>query len=177
MRKIFILLIIVVTIMSCKTKKKVSHDYEKEDKSEIITSDKTDSISKSIETDIIVNEELETVEKITTKIDYQVVTDSVSGTKKSIPKTKTVTSQKASKGTKSIEDKSTKTVNKNTTEKDTSTKKDIDIKDEKDTKKTFNNTAIVKFGYLIIAILLGGYIIVKKYFPSIFVKVKKLLTL
>ena len=52
-----------------------------------------------------------------------------------------------------------------------------DVMNEKDTKKTFNNTAIVKFIYLIIAILLGGYIIVKKYFPSIFVKVKKLLTL
>lgn len=170
-------LIILLALVSCKTKKKMSYDYEKKDKSEIITSDKKDSINTTIETDIVVNEELETIVETITEIEYQVVTDSVSGTKKAIPKTTKITSKESTKGKKSTEDNTTKIVDEKSSEKDTATKNDIEIEEELDTKKTFNNTAIVKFIYLIIALLLGGYIVVKKYFPSIFVKVKKLLTL
>ena len=175
--KILLTFLVILSLVSCSSKKHLTTDYSySETKNQIEEIDNKESLTKTtVEIKDSIFEDSEVLEvKETT---FEIVKDSVSGQVTSVPiKEKTTTKTKIKttikKDTKEevltsdIEEK----VNKETQEDKEGTL-------EKVQKKEFKNTAIIRGLYLIVILIVGGYIVIKMYFPSIFVKVKNLLTL
>ena len=172
-----VIIAIVLTLTSCRSIKKVTSSSESYNthNSQIGT-----TIIDSIKSTAVHNytTESKSDSSFTTEVtDYILIRDTVSGNIISLPKTTSkVTKAYSSKLTElSSEDSS---YSKNRIVIDTTKVNSTQYNYEKvDTKIKRDSTAIVRVGYLLLTIVIIGYGVVRKYFPSIFVKVKQFIKL
>ena len=168
----YAILLSILVLSSCKTSKQVSTEtYTKTESSdkEIVDTVKylnaNRGYSNSSNSAKVVETEVEETEYITVLGKDSTLVIVPKKTKKTKTKIKVVESdtvdfvESRSDSTKII---STKTV-------DTTS----ETKNKLREKSKTSNSPLVRFGYLTLVLLIGVYIIVKKYFPSIFVKVIK----
>ena len=177
MRKLITLLIIGALLSSCKSVKKISTEteYLSNNYEELGKSRKTDvdSFTKHMEKLITSTDSIITVEII----EFTTVIDTVSGNIVAIPKTASKV-KKEYKNSTSSESLAESNVSKNHIEIDTTKTKESFSEVTKTTSKIKrDSTAIARMGYLLLAIVIIGYGVVRKYFPSIFVKVKQFIKL
>ena len=172
-----IIIAIVLTLTSCRSIKKVTSSSESYDthNSQIGT-----TIIDSIKSTLVHNytTESKSDSSFTLEVtDYILIRDTVSGNIISLPKTTSkVTKAYSSKLTElSSEDSS---YSKNRIVIDTTKVNSTQYNSEKvNTKIKRDSTAIVRAGYLLLALVIIAYGILRKYFPSIFVKVKQFIKL
>ena len=170
MKYIFIFTLLILS--SCKTSKQLTTKTEEHstisDKEVVDTMKYLNSnIGYSNNSDFSYSKDIEFEE-----IEYEniVKNDStIVSVPKKIKRTKTKTTKNSNGEAVVIESKSDST--KITSTKTSEIKEDV--KTEIKSKSKMNNSPLVRGIYLIGALLVGGYIVVKKYFPSIFVKVTK----
>jgi hypothetical protein len=171
MKYLLIIFAVLVTFTSCKSLKTyVSHSsFNDKTKTEQVTDTSKVVISKS-ETDV---DTTKTVDVDTEVVVIQTDTTTVDGKLLVFPKT--ITKTKTTKIYVSKGNTSTKTSSdiKATGTASTITKTDIEKKEDIATKRKFNNTSIERIIYLLIAVIIVGYVVIKKYFPSIFAKLYK----
>lgn len=170
-------IILMVLLGSCSSSKKVQ-TYKTEDV-EIKTTEDINAIELVDKVDFVVIDttkvEFDTIEITVTE--FEVTSDTLSNTIISLPKKITTTKKTNLKIQQGKTESSIKTETTTTYNKETDTEIIIDKEEKTVTKKKFSNNAIVRMFYLIVVVILMAYIIIKKYFPSIFVKVRKLLML
>ena len=172
-----VIIAIVLTLTSCRSIKKVTSSSESYDthNSQIGT-----TIIDSIKSTVVHNytTESKSDSSFTTEVtDYILIRDTVSGNIISLPKTTSkVTKAYSSKLTElSSEDSS---YSKNSIVIDTTKVNSTQYNLEKvNTKIKRDSTAIVRVGYLLFALVIIAYGVIRKYFPSIFVKVRKFIKL
>ena len=172
-----IIIAIVLTLTSCRSIKKVTSSSESYDthNSQIGT-----TIIDSIKSTLVHNytTESKSDSSFTLEVtDYILIRDTVSGNIISLPKTTSkVTKAYSNKLTElSSEDSS---YSKNRIVIDTTKVNSTQYNSEKvNTKIKRDSTAIVRAGYLLLALVIIAYGILRKYFPSIFVKVRKFIKL
>ena len=177
MKKLITLLIIGTLLSSCKSVRKVSteteyssNNYEELGKSRKID---VDSFAKHVEKSVTNTDSTITVETI----EFTTVIDTVSGSIVAIPKTASKV-KKEYKNSDSSESLAESNISKNHIEVDTTKTKESFSEIAKTTSKVKrDSTAIVRIGYLLLALVIIGYGVVRKYFPSIFVKVKQFIKL
>ena len=177
MRKLITLLIIGILLSSCKSVKKISTEteYLRNNYEELGKSRKTaiDSFAKHVEKSLTSIDSTVIVETI----EFTTVVDTVSGNIVAIPKTASKV-KKEYKNSTSSESLTENNVSKNHTEIDTTkTKESLSEVTKTTSKIKRDSTAIARIGYLLLAIVIIGYGVVRKYFPSIFVKVKQFIKL
>ena len=177
MRKLITLLIIGTLLSSCKSVKKISTEteYLRNNYEELGKSHKTaiDSFAKHVEKLVTNMDSVITIETI----EFTTVVDTVSGNIVAIPKTASKV-KKEYKNSTSSESLTENNVSKNHTEIDTTkTKESLSEVTKTTSKVKRDSTAIVRIGYLLLALVIIGYGVVRKYFPSIFVKVKQFIKL
>ena len=177
MNKLIILLIIGTLLSSCKSVKKISTEteYLRNNYEELGESRKTaiDSFARHVEKSVTSTDSTITVETI----EFTTVVDIVSGNIVVIPKTASKV-KKEYKNSASSESLAENNVSKNHIEVDTTKTKESFSEVTKTTSKIKrDSTAIVRVGYLLLTIVIIGYGVVRKYFPSIFVKVKQFIKL
>ena len=177
MNKLITLLIISTLLSSCKSVKKISTEteYLRNNYEELGKSRKTaiDSFAKHVEKLVNSTDSTITVETI----EFTTVIDTVSGSIVAIPKTASKV-KKEYKNSTSSESLAESNISKNHIEVDTTKTKESFSEVTKTTSKVKrDSTAIVRMGYLLLAIVIIGYGVVRKYFPSIFVKVKEFIKL
>ena len=177
MNKLITLLIISALLSSCKSVKKISTEteYLSNNYEELGKSRKTaiDSFAKHVEKLVNSTDSTITVETI----EFTTVIDTVSGSIVAIPKTASKV-KKEYKNSASSESLAESNVSKNHIEVDTTKTKESFSEITKTTSKVKrDSTAIVRVGYLLLTIVIIGYGVVRKYFPSIFVKVKQFIKL
>ena len=177
MRKLITLLIIGTLLSSCKSVKKISTEteYLRNNYEELGKSRKTaiDSFAKHVEKSVTSTDSTVIVETI----EFTTVVDTVSGNIVAIPKTASKV-KKEYKNSTSSESLTENNVSKNHTEIDTTkTKESLSEVTKTTSKIKRDSTAIARIGYLLLAIVIIGYGVVRKYFPSIFVKVKQFIKL
>ena len=172
-----IIVAIILSLTSCKSVKKVTssseiHDTYSSQSGVTIT----DSIKSIISTKYIV--ENVTDSSFTVEItDYVLIKDTVSGNTLSLPKTTSKVIKTYSNKIISSDSKESN-YSKNHIEIDTTKIDSTNFTLEKvDTKIKKDSTAIVRAGYLLLALVIIAYGILRKYFPSIFVKVKQFIKL
>lgn len=171
-----IILIIIMALTSCGSKKKVT-EYKLVDRSEEVTKEIKDTAVIKQTTVIVEDEISNVISEITEETEFEIITNPVSGNIVSVPKsTKTTTktsaiSQKTKEKVKDITESSA------SSNLDTSSKTDIDLKSKESEKKKGSNSAIVHTIYLTLIAIVLIYIFIKRYFPSIFVKIKRIFTL
>ena len=172
----FILLALLL-LSSCSSSKKVQ-TYKIEDV-ELKTKEDINIIDSLRKSDSIVIDttkvEFDTIEITITE--FEVISDTLSNTTISLPKKITTTKKTNLKTQQGKTESSTKTEITTTYNKETDKEVTIEKEEKIIKEKKFSNNAIVRLLYLTVALILMAYIIVKKYFPSIFVRVSKLLTL
>ena len=170
-------IILMMLLGSCSSSKKVQ-TYKTED-TELKTKEDINTIDSLKKSDSIVVDttkvKFDTIEITVTE--FEVVNDTFSNTTISLPKKITTTKKTNLKTQQGKTKSSTKTETTTTYNKETGTEIIIDKEEKTVIKKKFSNNAIVRMFYLIVVVILMAYIIIKKYFPSIFVKVRKLLML
>ena len=177
MRKLITLLIIGALFSSCKSMKKISteteylsNNYEILGKSSKAA---VDSFAKYVGKSVTSTDSVITVETI----EFTTVVDTVSGNIVAIPKTASKV-KKEYKNSDSSESLAESNVSKNHIEVDTTKTKESFSEVTKTTSKIKrDSTAIVRVGYLLLTMVIIGYGVVRKYFPSIFVKVKQFIKL
>ena len=177
MKKLITLLIIGTLLSSCKSVKKISTEteYLSNNYEELGKSGKTaiDSFAKHVEKSVTNTDSTITVETI----EFTTVVDTVSGNIVAIPKTASKV-KKEYKNSDSSESLAESNVSKNHIEVDTTKTKESFSEVTKTTSKIKrDSTAIVRVGYLLLTMVIIGYGVVRKYFPSIFVKVKQFIKL
>ena len=177
MKKLITLLIIGILLSSCKSVKKISTEteYLSNNYEELGESRKTaiDSFAKHVEKSVTSTDSVITVETI----EFTTVVDTVSGNIVSIPKTASKV-KKEYKNSTSSESSAESNISKNHIEVDTTKTKESFSEITKTTSKVKkDSTAIARMGYLLLAIVIIGYGVVRKYFPSIFVRVKEFIKL
>lgn len=177
MNKLIILLIIGTLLSSCKSVKKISTEteYLSNNYEELGKSRKTDvdSFAKHVEKSVTSTDSVITVEII----EFTTVIDTVSGNIVAIPKTASKV-KKEYKNSTSSESLAESNVSKNHIEVDTTKTKESFSEITKTTSKIKrDSTAIARMGYLLLALVIIGYGVVRKYFPSIFVRVKEFIKL
>ena len=177
MKKLITLLIISTLLSSCKSVKKVSTEteYLNNNYKELGKSRKTaiDSFAKHVEKSITSIDSTVIVETI----EFTTVVDTVSGNIVVIPKTASKV-KKEYKNSISSESLAESNISKNHIRVDTTKTKESFSEVTKTTAKIKrDSTAIERIGYLLLAIVIIGYGVVRKYFPSIFVKVKQFIKL
>ena len=177
MNKLITLLIISTLLSSCKSVKKISTEteYLRNNYEELGKSRKTaiDSFAKHVEKLVNSTDSTITVETI----EFTTVIDTVSGSIVAIPKTASKV-KKEYKNSTSSESLAESNISKNHIEVDTTKTKESFSEVTKTTSKIKrDSTAIVRMGYLLLAIVIIGYGVVRKYFPSIFVRVKEFIKL
>ena len=177
MKELITLLIISTLLSSCKSVKKISTEteYLRNNYEELGKSRKTaiDSFAKHAEKSVTSTDSVITIEII----EFTTVIDTVSGNIVAIPKTASKV-KKEYKNSTSSESLAESNVSKNHIEIDTTKTKESFSEVTKTTSKIKrDSTAIVRMGYLLLAIVIIGYGVVRKYFPSIFVKVKEFIKL
>ena len=177
MKKLITLLIISTLLGSCKSVKKMSTEIEylSNNYEELGKSRKTDvdSFAKHIDKSVTSTDSVITVETI----EFTTVVDTVSGSIVAIPKTASKV-KKEYKNSTTSESLAESNVSKNHTEIDTTkTKESFSEVTKTISKVKKDSTAIARIGYLLLAIVIIGYGVVRKYFPSIFVKVKQFIKL
>jgi cobalamin biosynthesis Mg chelatase CobN len=168
----YVLFLSLLLFSSCKTSKEVTtkaySKSEKEDK-EIVDTMKYLNSNRGYNSNTNSSYVSETE---TEEVEYENIVkpdSSIVSVPKKIKKTKTKTKKVTDSKEVSTESKSDSTKISVTK---TSQKKEVTKTDVK-SKSKMNNSPLVRGIYLIVALLVGGYIVVKKYFPSIFVKVTK----
>ena len=177
MKKLITLLIIGTLLSSCKSVKRIStetehssNNYEELGKSNKIA---IDSFAKHVEKSATITDSIITVEII----EFTTTIDTVSGNIVSIPKTASKV-KKEYKNSTSSESSAESNISKNHIEVDTTKTKESFSEITKTTSKVKrDSTAIARMGYLLLAIVIIGYGVVRKYFPSIFVRVKEFIKL
>ena len=177
MRKLITLLIIGALLSSCKSVKKISTEteYLSNNYEELGKSRKTtiDSFAKHVEKSVTSTDSTVIVETI----EFTTVVDTVSGNIVVIPKTASKV-KKEYKNSTSSESLAESNISKNHIEVDTTKTKESFSEVTKTTSKVKrDSTAIVRVGYLLLTMVIIGYGVVRKYFPSIFVKVKQFIKL
>ena len=177
MNKLITLLIISTLLSSCKSVKKISTEteYLSNNYEELGKSRKTDvdSFAKHVEKSVTSTDSVIIVEII----EFTTVIDTVSGNIVAIPKTASKVKKEYKKSTSS-ESLAESNVSKNHIEVDTTKTKESFSEVTKTTSKIKrDSTAIARMGYLLLALVIIGYGVVRKYFPSIFVKVKQFIKL
>ena len=177
MNKLITLLIISTLLSSCKSVKKISTEteYLRNNYEELGKSRKTaiDSFAKHVEKLVNSTDSTITVETI----EFTTVIDTVSGSIVAIPKTASKV-KKEYKNSTSSESLAESNISKNHIEIDTTKIKESLSEVTKTTSKIKrDSTAIVRVGYLLLTMVIIGYGVVRKYFPSIFVKVKQFIKL
>ena len=177
MNKLITLLIISTLLSSCKSVKKISTEteYLRNNYEELGKSRKTaiDSFAKHVEKLVNSTDSTITVETI----EFTTVIDTVSGSIVAIPKTASKV-KKEYKNSTSSESLAESNISKNHIEVDTTkTKESFSEVTKTASKVKRDSTAIVRVGYLLLTIVIIGYGVVRKYFPSIFVKVKQFIKL
>ena len=168
----YVLFLILLLFGSCKTYKEVNTEtYSKSEKKDKEIVDTMKYINSNIGYNSSTNSsyvsEIETEE-----VEYENIVkpdSSIVSVPKKIKKTKTKTKKVTDSKKVSNESKSDST---KTSIIKISQEKEV-IKTEVKTKSKMSNSTLVRGIYLIGALLVGVYIVVKKYFPSIFVKVTK----
>lgn len=172
-----VIIAIVLTLTSCRSIKKVTSSNESYN---IHNSQIGTTIIDSIKSTVVHNytTESKSDSSFTTEVtDYILIRDTVSGNIISLPKTTSkVTKAYSSKLTElSSEDSS---YSKNRIVIDTTKVNSTQYNLEKvNTKIKRDSTAIVRVGYLLFTLVIIAYGVVRKYFPSIFVKVKQFIKL
>lgn len=168
----YVILLSILVLSSCKTSKHISTEtYIKTESSdkEIVDTMKylntNRGYSNSSKSAKVVETEIEETEYTTVLRKDSTVITVPKKTKKTKTKTKVVESGNSS----GVECKSDSTKINSTKTIDTTS----ETKDKLREKSKTSNSPLVRFGYLTLVLLIGIYIIVKKYFPSIFVKVIK----
>ena len=177
MKKLITLLIVGTLLSSCKSVKKISTEteYLSNNCDELGKSSKIaiDSFAKHVEKSVTSTDSVITVETI----EFTTVVDTVSGNIVAIPKTASKV-KKEYKNSMSSESLAESNVSKNHIEVDTTkTKESFSEVTKTASKVKRDSTAIVRIGYLLLALVIIGYGVVRKYFPSIFVKVKQFIKL
>ena len=172
-----VIIAIVLTLTSCRSVKKVTS-----------SSDSYNTHNSQIGTTIIDSIKSTIVHKYTTEnktdssftievTDYILIKDTVSGNTLSLPKTTSKVTKTYSNKVISSDSKESD-YSKNHIEIDTTKIDSTNYSLEKvDTKIKKDSTAIVRAGYLLLALVIIAYGILRKYFPSIFVKVRKFIKL
>lgn len=177
MKKLITLLTIGILLCSCKSIKKISTEteYLSNNYEELGESRKTtiDSFAKHVEKSVTSTDSVITVETI----EFTTVVDTVSGNIVAIPKTASKV-KKEYKNSTASESLAESNVSKNHIEIDTTkTKGSFSEVTKTASKVKRDSTAIARMGYLLLALVIIGYGVVRKYFPSIFVKVKQFIKL
>jgi hypothetical protein len=177
MDKLITLLIISTLLSSCKSVKKISTEteYLRNNYEELGKSRKTaiDSFAKHVEKSVTSTDSTVIVETI----EFTTVVDTVSGNIVAIPKT-AYKVKKEYKNSTSSESLAESNISKNHIEVDTTKTRESFSEITKTTSKIKrDSTAIARISYLLLAIVIIGYGVVRKYFPIIFVRVKQFIKL
>ena len=177
MKKLITLLIIGTLLSSCKSVKRISTETEHSSNNykELGKSGKTsiDSFAKHVEKSVTNTDSTITIETI----EFTTVIDTVSGNIVAIPKTASKV-KKEYKNSTTSESLAESNISKNHIEVDTTkTKESFSEVTKTASKVKRDSTAIARMGYLLLALVIIGYGVVRKYFPSIFVKVKQFIKL
>ena len=169
-----IILLMCITLISCNTTKKIANKYNRSDRVVLGTITKSNDSTNSSTVQFIDTMYSEGVTIEVIDVDYTIhKNDSTGAVYSVVTKSKTTKYNKnINKGKSTLRDSlyvntthtgSVSTMDKSSTET---------IEITKDIKKS---NVIVRLFILLGVLLVGGYIVVKKYFPSIFVKLFKLL--
>lgn len=170
----YAILLSILVLSSCKTSKQASTETYTKTKSsdkEIVDTMKYLNSNRGYENS---NNSTYTKDTEVEEIEFETIVkndSTIVSVPKKIKRTKTKTTKTSNGEVVVIESKSDST--KITSTKTSEIKEDA--KTEINSKSKMNNSPLVRGIYLIGALLVGGYIVVKKYFPSIFVKVIKTL--
>lgn len=170
----YIILLMCITLISCNTTKKIANKYNRSDRVVLGTITKSSDSTNSSTVQFIDTTYSEGVTIEVIDVDYTVHKNDSTGEMYSV-----VTRSKTTKYNKNI-NKGRSTLKDslyvNTTHNDSvSTMDKSSTETTEITKDIKKSNVIVRLFILLGVLLIGVYIVVKKYFPSIFVKLFKLL--
>ena len=170
----YIILLWCVILISCNTTRKIANKYNRNDRVVLGTITKSSDSTNSSTVQFIDTTYSEGVTIEVIDVDYTVHKNDSTGEMYSV-----VTKSKTTKYNKNI-DKSKSTLRDslyvNTIHTDSVSTMDKSSTETAETAKDIKKSNVIVRLFILLGVLLvGGYIVVKKYFPSIFVKLFKLL--